>query len=576
YSFATQRICWANAAAARFWQAESPAELPDRSLGRQSPSTAIRLADYRETFRRGGTRSENWTFYPRGRPTSALCHCRGVSFAGHAEAMLVEIHALPSSELPPGELRAIEALRHIPMMITLFSLGGEVLMRNPRAQEAFADFDRTQPETADHLKAMFADPLEAEALLRDASRSGVALGTATMALPGWPVHSVKLSLVTDPVTGAPASLVAQQDISELVEVSRRLAASEEALEAVLMLDVAPAVVLDVEGSRVLRANRAAEKLFGSKGEPGQDFAAAAVDPARFDRLRGRMLTQGAASGVLALRTARGETSWCSISGARIRYARADAVVLLIAEVDELHQTNAELEAALDLERRTTMMQRRFMAVSSHEFRAPLAVIDSAAQQIERKADGMSAERLAGRAARIRDAVRRLLRLYDETLDRSQLDLGAMGYAPVPGQLSDVIAGVVERFAGGEPAPQFVLDLPQLPRMALDAGLMDSAIANLVGNAIKYSDGPARVEIAAAAGIDEIVVTIRDHGIGIPAAEREAVFGERVRASNVGDRPGTGIGLSLVRQIVELHGGRITLVDLDPGAGTAFRLTFPRL
>jgi len=575
YSFATQRICWSNHAALAFWSAESHDELLGRDLGPQSRATTIRLAEYRETFLRGGRRTENWTFYPRGVPTTALCHCRGVSLVGHAEAMLVEIHATLASALPANDLRAIEAMHHIPMMITLFSLEGAVLMRNPRALDAFGEFDRAQVAGSDHFKAIFADPAEAETLLQCASREGVVRGTATMAIAGWPVHSLKLSLVTDPVSGAPAFLLAQQDISELVEASRRLAASEQALEAVLMLDVAPALVLSVDGARVLRANHAAEALLGDGAHPGKDFAALVADPDRFDRLRGMLLTQGAASAQLGLRNAKAETVWCAISGARIHYSDADALVVVIANVDELYQAAADLEAALDLERHTSRLQRRFMAVASHEFRAPLAVIDSAAQQIERKGAGMGAERLAARAARIRDAVRRLLRLYDETLERGQADLGSMGYAPRTGQLSDVIARVVAGYVAAEPAPQFVLDLPQLPPIALDDALMESAMANLVGNAVKYSDPPARIEIAAAAGIDDITVTIRDHGIGIPVGEREAVFGERVRASNVGDRPGTGIGLSLVRQIVELHGGRIAIVDTRDGTGTAFQLTFPR-
>lgn len=576
YSFVTQRICWSNQSALAFWNADSADELYGRDLGPESTATTIRLAEYRETFRHDGRRTENWTFYPRGTPTTALCHCRGVSLVGHVQAMLVEIHATLASELPATDLRAIEAMHHIPMMITLFSVEGRVLMRNPRALELFGEFDRGLASGADHFKAMFANSAEAEALLQYASRDGVARGTATMELTGWPIHSLRLSLVTDPVSGSPAFLLAQQDISELVEVSRRLAASEEALEAVLMLDLAPSLVLSVDGTRVIRANHAAEALFGTAATAGSDFAALVTDPARFDRLRGMLLTQGAGSAQLGLRNANGEAAWCAISGARIHYADTDALVLVIANVDELYQTAADLEAALDLERHTTRLQRRFMAVASHEFRAPLAVIDSAAQQIERKGGGLSTERLVSRAARIRDAVRRLLQLYDETLERGQADLGSMGYAPAPGQLSDIIARVATGYAAAEPMPQFVLDLPQLPLIALDTALMESAIANLVGNAVKYSHPPARIEISAAIGMDEIVVTIRDHGIGIPADEREAVFGERIRASNVGKRPGTGIGLSLVRQIVELHGGRIVVSDTPDGIGTAFRLTFPRL
>jgi len=575
YSFVTERICWSNPPACAFWDAASAAELHARELGPYSTATAVRLAEYREEFGRGGDRLENWTFYPRGKATSALCRCSGVRLDGHAEAMLVEVHSLRRIEMPVSELRALEALRHTPLMITLFGQTGEVLMRNPAASAAFGGLDRSLEPGADHLRAMFAQASDHERLLRAAEETGLARLTASMAIEGWPVHAVQLSLATDPVTGNPAVLVAQQDVSQLVQVSRQLAASEEALDAVLMLDVAPTLVLSADGARVLRANHAADALLGEGIAAGRDFAALASDPARFDRLRGALLTQGSAGAVLGLRNAGGSTSWCSVAGARIRYENTDALVLLLAGVDELYNTAAELEAALDLERRTSRMQGRFMAIASHEFRAPLAVIDSAAQQVERKAATMSADHLAARAVRIRAAVRRLLHLYDETLDRAETDLGAMGYAPAVGQLGEVIAVVARRFAEDDPGAAIRVDLPPLPDIAFDRGLVEQALGNLIGNAIKYSDPPARVEIGAVASIDAVSVTIRDHGIGIASAEREAVFDERVRGGNVGARPGTGIGLSLVRQIAELHGGQIAIIDTPHGPGTTFRLTLPR-
>ncbi len=575
YSFATQRICWSNSRAWGFWNAATADELHTRELGPFSSSTEVRLNEYREQFRRGGERIESWTFYPAGQPTSALCRCSGVRLDGHDEAMLVEVHALKDIELPVSELRAIEALRHTPLKIALFSQDGEVLMRNPAAVSAFGELDRLQGPGTNHLKAIFAQESDYELLLREARQFGVGHITASMALEGWPVHSVQLSFVTDPVTGEPALLVAQQDISQLISVSRRLAASEEALDAVLMLNVAPALVLSADGTRVLNANHAAQALLGTGAAAGHDLAGLVSDMAQFDYLRGALLTQGTAHAVLSLRNGRGSTFWCSVSGARIRYENRDALVLLIANVDQLYQTAADLEAALDIERRTTRMQRRFMAIASHEFRTPLAVIDSTAQQIERKAETMSPDQIQARARRVRGEIRRLLRLFDETLNRAEANLGSMGYAPQEGQLADVIASVAGRFAEGDPDLKITLDLPQLPAIPLDEGLMEQAFTNLIGNAVKYSDPPGRIEIEAVAGIDELRITIRDHGIGISPAERETVFDERVRGSNVGERPGTGLGLALVRQIVELHGGRIEVVDTPDGPGTTIRLTLPR-
>lgn len=578
YSFVTQRICWANRRAGQFWNASSVVELYDRDLGPVSISTATRLADYRDVFRRGDDRTESWTFYPKGEAISALCRCSGVRIDGHDEAMLVEIQTLKPVELPESELRSLEALRHTPLMISLFTPAGEVLMRNPAALAKFGEFDRALPPGTDHFRAMFARAEDCERLLADAAETRRAHRSAAIAVRRWPVHAIQLSLVTDPATGREAMLVAQQDISQLIDVSRQLAASEEALDSVLSLNVAPTLVLSAQGAGMLKANFAAQALLGAGSAEGQDAGHFFADPARFEYLRGAVLAAGSGTAVMNLRSERGTTFWCSVAGARIRYEGQDALVLLITNVDQLYQTAAELETALEVERRAGDMQRRYLAIAAHEFRTPLAVIDSNAQQLERKAEVMEAEQVRARAARIRGTARRLVRLFDETIERAARNMGSMGYFPERARLAPVIEGVVSHFRESQPAARIDLDLPDLPdlpELALDTALMEQAFANLIGNAIKYSDGVPRIAIRAAAGIEHVEVRLRDWGIGIARGEWDKVFGEHARGSNVGERPGTGLGLSIVRQIVELHGGMIEIIETPNGPGTTMRMVLPR-
>eukprot|EP01042_Synura_sphagnicola_P021770 gene21770-27708_t len=142
YSFMPGRICSSNAAARVFWHAASAEDLGARHLDPVRPSTRTRLDSYRASFARGDVRMENWTYYPKGLAVTAMARCTGVSIAGHDEAMLVEINALLPEALPANELRAIEALRHTPLMITLFAENGQVLMRNPAAERCFGDLDQ--------------------------------------------------------------------------------------------------------------------------------------------------------------------------------------------------------------------------------------------------------------------------------------------------------------------------------------------------------------------------------------------------------------------------------------------------
>lgn len=570
YDFETQRICWSNKAARKFWGAGTQNELSQRVLTPFSASTERRLAEYREAFRRGEDRTESWTFYPRGRATATLSRCSGVSISGHAETMLVEIQELTPVELPVSELRAIEALRHTPLKVSLFSDDGEVLMRNPAALECFREFDRSLAPGADHFRAMFAQPADCERLLGDVRRNGVASRRATIAIDGWPVHSVQVTLANDPVTGGAAMLVAQQDMSELINVTRELAASQDALDAVLNFNITPTVLASVPEGHVLSQNLAARTLVGEvAGVQGM-----LADPTAWDSLRAELLAGGGGSTQARMLAANGEPFWASIASLRITYDKRDAMVLVMTDVDQLYRIAADLEAALDLERQTSEMQRRFLAIASHEFRTPLALIDSAAQRLERATTALEPDQVRGRATRIRGAVKRLIGMLDNTIERARSNQTAMGYSPSRGRIDELVVQVAQAFLESNSGLQVDVQLPALPELVFDRGLMEQVFVNLLSNAVKYSQGHARVDIRSIVSRSDVQILIRDHGIGVPAEERERIFSDYVRGTNVGEAPGTGLGLAIVSQIMELHGGLIDMVD-TAGEGSTFRIVLPR-
>lgn len=574
YSFETQRVCWANRAALGFWNASSAQELFDRDLTPYSQSTALRLDDYRAAFTRGEDRLESWTLYPRGIARSFLCRCSGVSIDGHAQAMLVETGVETNPTVTGAELRAIEALRHSPVKISLFSESGEVLMRNPSALALFTDFDRSLTNETDHLRAMFANPAECDALIDAARHDSVSRTQAALRLPGSPVHNIHLSLVNDPVTGGSARLVAQEDITLLVRTQRQLAASEDALDAVLNLDVTPVVVLAAPDGRVLNVNLSARNLLDERLDIGSPVGTLLAITEDFGKLRDAALAGQASAAPMRLRARGGDTFWASVSAARISYDKQDAIVVLLANVDALYRAAADLEAALSSERNITAMQRRFLAIASHEFRTPLAVIDSAAQRLERSAAQLTPDEVRGRAGRIRSTVARLLRLLDSTLERARNNQGVLGYAPEPADLAVMVDHAATALHESHPEFSIAVNLPPLPPLNLDAALIEQAITNLLANALKYAADEKRVEVTAAVTSADVQLFIRDWGIGVPPAEHERIFADYVRGSNVGNTPGTGLGLSIVRQIIGLHGGSIEAVQTD-GPGLTVKITLPR-
>lgn len=574
YGFDSQSILWSNESARHFWDSPSAEELQNRKLTPYSTATQIRLEDFRDSFRNGEARLESWTYYPKGIATSALVSCRGVRIDGHDEAMLVEIRELTSEQLPEAELRSIEILRHTPLKISLYSEHGAVLIRNPAARHCFAEFDKTLEPGSNQFRATFANAQDYDQLLQEAAANGSAQRAVPLAVAGAPIHAVQLTMVSDPATGRPAMLTAQQDISELVEITRLLAASEAALDAVLSLNVTPALVLSARGDVVLKANFAAQAMLGAGLHSDSDAPSLFAEEAQYEAVRGAILAGGGGTVQMRIRAANGSSFWASISGARISYEKQDAFVLLLTDIDHLYKTAQELEAALDIERHTSETQRRYLAIASHEFRTPLAIIDGAAQRLQRHAEKLTPDRIQTKAVRIRSSVKRLLQLLDSTLERASRDLGAMGYSPERTSLENIIAQVVKYASDHTPGLDIQTQIPQLPELNLDSALLEQALTNLLNNAIKYSNGIPKVRLTAAVTSEAVQLDIRDYGIGIPEKDRSRVFSDYFRASNVGDTPGTGLGLSLVHQIIVLHDGAIDIVDTD-GPGTTFRITFPR-
>jgi two-component system phosphate regulon sensor histidine kinase PhoR len=142
----------------------------------------------------------------------------------------------------------------------------------------------------------------------------------------------------------------------------------------------------------------------------------------------------------------------------------------------------------------------------------------------------------------------------------------------------VIHEVLESFRHPLQQQGFTLDLsiaPDLPDVPLDAEAMKQALANLLDNAMKYSAERRRIVVSARREGDGVAVEVADEGVGIPASERERIFEKfyRIGRSETQGRRGSGVGLALVKHIVEAHGGRVT-VDSWAGGGSRFTLHLP--
>nr|WP_245215717.1 HAMP domain-containing sensor histidine kinase [Pararoseomonas baculiformis] len=229
------------------------------------------------------------------------------------------------------------------------------------------------------------------------------------------------------------------------------------------------------------------------------------------------------------------------------------------------------EASLLRERELGRLYRGFVSVVSHQFRTPLAIIDSSAQRMARRGDAMNAEEIVARTGRIRDAARRLVRLMESTLNAARLEAGELTPNARECDLALLVAELCAVQAEAEPAACLDVKVDALPVLRCDPALVEQAVANLLSNAVKYSPPGSPVEVRGWTGPGgAAVLSIRDRGLGVPAEELPHLFGRFYRASNVQSMPGTGIGLAFARQVARLHDGDITVAS-RAGEGATFTL-----
>jgi PAS domain S-box-containing protein len=236
--------------------------------------------------------------------------------------------------------------------------------------------------------------------------------------------------------------------------------------------------------------------------------------------------------------------------------------------------SAELKSSLEKEKELAEQQRTFISMVSHEFRTPLTIIDGNAQIIGKRGDTLGREMLEKRTGTIRAAVDRLVRLIETVLSAHMMEMGRLNAEPAPCNLEKLVRDVCSDQQDVSPEHKIKVSIQNLPPvMVFDEKLIRQTVTNLVSNAVKYSPQSRRIEVEAAADAKEAVIRVRDYGVGIPEAEMPRMFQKYYRASTSGGIPGSGLGLSLVKQFVELHNGTIGL-ESRVGEGTVVTVKLP--
>ena len=351
---------------------------------------------------------------------------------------------------------------------------------------------------------------------------------------------------------------AQHATAQASEAEERVAASTRDLGVLVDL-VGIGVLRVTDDLTVIQANEAAARQLARRAAtlPGRSVMEVSTDH-RLEEIVRSALQTGAAAGELTIRTSDAPTLLV-----RARRLSSGDAWLVMEDVTEL--------------RRLQRIRTEFIDNLAHELRTPLTTVSLLAETLALEADQLP-PRTADRIAKIEVETGHLVQMVNELLDLSKIESGSAALLISDVDLPRLADATVERlslFAERHGVRMAVEADGDIPLVRGDGERLGQALLNLLHNAVKFSPAGAEVTVRVHADEQAVVMTVQDHGPGIPHSALPRVFerfykGDRSRTRGVG---GTGLGLSIARHVVEAHGGRIW-VDSEEGSGSTFGFAVP--
>jgi PAS domain S-box-containing protein len=244
-------------------------------------------------------------------------------------------------------------------------------------------------------------------------------------------------------------------------------------------------------------------------------------------------------------------------------------------VYELSQSKNELSRALEKEKELNEIKSRFISTASHEFRTPLGTILSSISLIQKYTKTEEQEKREKHIQRIKAAVSHLTEMLNDFLSLDKLEEGVIRYKPNLVNASDELSQIIEDISPILKKGQHIIyeHLSKETTCLVDAQLLKNIVFNLISNASKYSDEDKPIYVTSKIDLNELIVSVKDEGCGIPEEEQQFLFTRFFRANNVSTIQGTGLGLNIVKKYLELMNGRIDFKS-KLNEGSTFTIYIP--
>jgi signal transduction histidine kinase len=259
-------------------------------------------------------------------------------------------------------------------------------------------------------------------------------------------------------------------------------------------------------------------------------------------------------------------------------SKASVFFDLYQQRQQIQAQRDELSAYAEELRTVDRRKTEFIAMLAHELRNPIMAFSGGARLLKKQRDPAQAEEIRERMER---QAFHLSRLIEDLTDISRIGQGKISLRPERIDLQTIVKSALETSQSqiDSAGHNLTLDLPEhTVWLHADQTRIAQVVSNLLNNAAKYTPPGGKITVTARADVDVVTIVVSDNGIGVPADMQSRIFEifTQVQAEDARPQAGLGIGLALVKQLVQLHGGSVTVASEGTGKGSAFAVQLPAL
>ncbi len=252
----------------------------------------------------------------------------------------------------------------------------------------------------------------------------------------------------------------------------------------------------------------------------------------------------------------------------------ERTAILQSLVNELEKAKEDVSISLEKEKELNLLKTRFVSMASHEFRTPLSSVQLSASLIEQYVQKPDRAKVIKHTGKIKNSVGQLTGILNDFLSLEKLEAGKTNAEFIEFNIVKFSEDLIEEMQMIAKQNQNIVyqHTGRYSDVTLDPALLKNSVINLISNAIKYSGENTFIEFNTELNGSNLIITVKDNGIGIPEEEQRNLFEPFFRAHNTGSIPGTGLGLNIVKRYVELMDGEVMCKSIQ-NQGTTITLIF---